>query len=48
MNKKGRRTAEKKVSTSFQVLQAPKSWSKYKTDKKLKVAKQSGWAREVV
>ena len=32
MNKKGRKTAEKNVSTSFRVLQAPKSWSKYTTE----------------
>ena len=31
MNKKGRKTAEKNVSTSFRVLQAPESWSKYTT-----------------
>ena len=31
MNKKGWKTAEKNVSTSFQVLQAPESWSKYTT-----------------
>ena len=30
-NKKGRKTAEKNVSTSFRVLQAPESWSKYTT-----------------
>ena len=29
--KKGRKTAEKNVSTSFRVLQAPESWSKYTT-----------------
>ena len=32
MNKKGRKTAEKNVSTSFRVLQAPESWLKYTTD----------------
>ena len=31
MNKKGWKTAEKNVSTSFRVLQAPESWSKYTT-----------------
>ena len=31
MNKKGQKTAEKNVSASFQVLQAPESWSKYTT-----------------
>ena len=31
MNKKGWQTAEKKDSTSFWVLQAPKSWWKYTT-----------------
>ena len=31
MNKKGWKTAEKKVSTSFWVRAAPKSWSKYTT-----------------
>ena len=31
MSKKGRKTAEKKVSTSLWVLQAPESWSKYTT-----------------
>ena len=31
-NKKSWKTAEKNVSNSFQVLQAPESWSKYTTD----------------
>ena len=32
MNKKGWKMAEKNVSASFQVLQAPESWSKYTTN----------------
>ena len=31
--KKGQKMAEKNVSTSFRVLQAPESWSKYTTHK---------------
>ena len=39
MNKKGQKTAEKNDSTSFRVLQALESWSKYTTikDKKVKL-----------
>ena len=37
MNKKGQKRAEKNVSTSFPVLQAPKSWSKYTTKEYLNI-----------
>ena len=36
MNKKGQKTAEKNVSISFRVLQAPESWSKYTTHKPIR------------